>query len=61
MGIGKSWDGHAGLINAHHPRIGIERTVEGLGWRYLGDEANIGDRRRLAMANMEVSSDFRIF
>ena len=47
--IGKRRDGHAGLINAHHPRIGIKRAVEGFGGRYLGDEANVRDRRPLAM------------
>ena len=50
MGIGKSRDGHAGIINAHDPRIRVEREVEGLGRRHLGDQAEIRDARAVAMA-----------
>ena len=49
VSIVKRRDGHAGLINPHHPPVGIKRAVEGLGGRYLGDEANVRDRRPLAM------------
>jgi hypothetical protein len=50
VGIGKSRDGHAGIMDAHDPRIGVEREVEGLGRRYLGNQANIRDSRPVSMA-----------
>ena len=48
--IGESRDGHAGIIDAHDPRIGIERETENLGWRYLRDNANIRNGRPVAVA-----------
>jgi hypothetical protein len=59
VGIGKSWDGHASLIDAHNPRIGVEHNVEGLGWRYLRDEADIRDGRPVAMAERAARGMFR--
>src|SRR5215468_4297198 len=50
VSIGKRRDGHARFINPHHPRIGNKGAVEGFGRNYLGDETNVCDRRRLAMA-----------
>src|SRR5215831_9318362 len=50
MGIRKSRDGHAGVIDAHDPWISIEHTVECLGGRHLRDEADIRDARAVAMA-----------
>jgi hypothetical protein len=35
VGIGKSRDSHAGVIDAHDTRIGVERKREGLGRRHL--------------------------
>src|SRR6266700_7295904 len=49
MGIGKSRDGHAGVIDPHDPRIRVEREAEGLGRRYLSDQADIRDARPVAM------------
>jgi hypothetical protein len=50
VGIGKSRDGHAILIDADHTRIRVERKVEGLGRRYLRDQADIRDGRPVAVA-----------
>ena len=50
MGIGESWEGHAVVVDAHDPRIRVEREVEGLGRRHLGDETDVRDRGALAMA-----------
>src|SRR6516164_8285234 len=58
VGIGKSRDRHAAVVDAHDPRVGIERTVEGLGRRHLGDKADIGDGRPVAMAK---PAAFRVF
>src|SRR5690348_10263898 len=52
MGIGKSRDGYAVLIDAHDPRIRIEREVKGLGRRYLRHKANIRDGRPVAVAEV---------
>ena len=52
MGIGKSRDGHAGVVDAHDLRIWVEREVEGLGRRHLGDKANIRDARPVAMTEV---------
>jgi hypothetical protein len=41
--IGESRDRHAGLIDAHDPRIAVERKVEGLGRRHLSHETDIRD------------------
>ena len=49
MGIGKSRDGHACVIDAHDARIGSKREVEGHGRRHLGDEADVRDGGPLAM------------
>src|SRR5712671_725621 len=49
MGIGKSRDGHAGVVDAHDLRIWVEREVEGLGRRHLGDQADIRDARAVAI------------
>ena len=50
MGIGKSRDGHAGVIDAHDTRIRVQREAERHGRRHLGDEADVRDRGALAMA-----------
>src|SRR5215467_15034052 len=50
MRIGKSRDGHAAIIDAHDPRIGLERTVERLGRRHLCHETDVRDGRPIAMA-----------
>src|SRR6516225_2347664 len=50
VGIGKSRDRHAGLVDAHDPRVCIEQAVEGLRRRHLGDEADISDGRPLTVA-----------
>ena len=50
MGIRKSRDGHAGVIDAHDAWIWIEHTVECLGGRHLRDEADIRDARAVGMA-----------
>jgi hypothetical protein len=50
MGIGESRGGHASVIDAHDPRIGIEREVGRLGRRYLRDQTDIRDGRPVAMA-----------
>src|SRR5690348_11788381 len=50
MGIGKSRDGHAIIIDADDPRIRVEWDAEGLGRRYLRDQADIGDGRPIAVA-----------
>ena len=52
VGIGKSRDGHAGVIDAQNTRIGVEREVEGFGWRYLRDQADVGDGGTLPMAEL---------
>jgi hypothetical protein len=50
MGIGKSRNGHACVIDAHDTRIGIEREVEGHGRCHLGDEADVRDGGTRAIA-----------
>ena len=50
VGIGKSRDGHAVVINSHDTRTRAERDVEALGRRYLRDRANIRDGRPVAVA-----------
>src|SRR6516164_10488163 len=50
MGIRKRRDRHAGVIDAHDSRIGIEHTVEGLGRRHLCNEADVRYSRPIAMA-----------
>jgi hypothetical protein len=50
VGISKSRDGHAGVIDAHDTRITVQREVEGLGGSYLRDQADIRDRWPVAMA-----------
>ena len=51
MGIGEGRDRHAGVVDAHDPRIGVERAIEGLGWRHLGDEVDVRDRRSAARSS----------
>jgi hypothetical protein len=48
--IGESRNRHAGVVDAHDPRIGLELTAEGLGQCHLGDEANVRHSRPIAMA-----------
>src|SRR5271165_6683903 len=48
--IGKSRDGHAGVIDAHDPRIRIERGAEDLGRRYLRYQADVRDGWPVVMA-----------
>jgi hypothetical protein len=43
-------DGHAGVVDAHDPRIRVEWEVEGLGGSYLRDQADIRDGWPVAMA-----------
>ena len=50
MGIFKSRDGHACVIDVHDTRIRVEREVEGHGRRHLGDEADVRDGGTLVMA-----------
>src|SRR5215472_9585911 len=50
MGIGKSGDGHAGVVDARDTWISVERTVERLGRRHLSHETDIRDSRPIAMA-----------
>jgi len=50
VGIGKSRDRHASVMDAHDPWIRVERKVEGLGGRYLSDQTNICDARPVAVA-----------
>jgi hypothetical protein len=52
MGIGKSRDGHAGVVDAHDIRIWVEREVEGLGRCHLGDQTDIRDARAVAMTEV---------
>ena len=52
MGIGKSREGHADVIDADDTRIRVEREVERHGRRHLGDEADIRDAGPLAMAEL---------
>jgi hypothetical protein len=52
MGIGKSRDGHAGVVDAHDLRIWVEREIEGLGRRHLGDQPDIRDARAVAMTEV---------
>jgi len=50
VGISKSRDGHACVIDSHDARIGSKREVEGHGRRYLRDQADVRYRGTLAMA-----------
>ena len=37
------------VVDPHHPRIGRQIGVEGARRRYLGDDADIGEGRQVAM------------
>src|SRR5258708_31805679 len=52
MRFGKGRYAHAGLVNAHHALVGLERAFEQLRRRHLRDQADIGDRRAVAVAEL---------
>src|SRR5258708_3543232 len=52
MRFGKGRYAHAGLVNAHHALVGLERAFEQLRRRHLRDEADVRDRRAVAMAEL---------
>src|SRR5258708_36552036 len=52
MRFGEGRNAHAGLVNAHHALVGLERAFEQLRRRHLRDQADIGDRRAVAVAEL---------
>jgi hypothetical protein len=52
VGIDKSRDGHACVIDSHDARIGSKWEVEGFGWRYLRDQADVRYGGTLAVAEL---------
>src|SRR5580658_3485106 len=50
MRVGEGGDAHAGFVDTHGQRIGIEGAFEDLRRRDLRHQADVGDRRAVAVA-----------
>src|SRR6266446_7225943 len=52
MRFGEGWNAHAGVVNAHHALVGLEQAFEQLRRRHLRDEADVRDRRAVAVTEL---------